>query len=68
MKDIKFKVEGITCKSCVKLVTDYFKEVPGVHEVTIDAVTGATQVTGEDNLTQDDLAKSLVDTHYSIVL
>jgi len=66
MKDLKFKLEGLTCESCVKLATTYLKKVPGVHEVRIDSATGATQVTGEDNLNQDDLAKSLAETHYSI--
>lgn len=66
MKDIKFKLEGLTCESCVKLATMRLKKVPGVHEVRIDLPTGATQISGEDNLNQDDLAKSLAETHYSI--
>ena len=67
MKNIEFKLEGLTCESCVKLATLRLKKVPGVYEVNIDSATGATQVSGEDNLNQADLAKSLADTHYSIV-
>jgi len=67
MNKIDFKLEGLTCESCVKLATNRFKKIPGVSEVKIDLASGNSQVISEASLSLEDLVKSLEGTPYSIV-
>ena len=67
MNDIKFRLKGLTCESCVKIATKRFLKVPGVTEVNIDLTTGNTHVLSDVNVDLDTLQKSLADTDYLIV-
>lgn len=67
MKDIKFKLAGLTCEACVKLATSRLNKVPGVHDVSVDLTSGDVRVTGEESLDEGILSESLAGTHYSIV-
>lgn len=67
MNNIKFKLDGLTCEACVKLVTSRFKKVPGVQEVNINLKTGETEVLGGGNLDLGRLRDSLMGSEFSIV-
>lgn len=67
MNKMEFNLEGLSCESCVKLVTSHFMDVVGVKSVDIDLASGKTKVLSEANVSLDDLIKSLEGTHYKIV-
>lgn len=67
MNSIKFKLSGLTCLSCVRLVSDRFKKVSGVQEVKIDLTSGDGEILSSVKFDLIDLEKILEGTHYSIV-
>ena len=67
MNKLEFNLEGLSCSSCVKLVTNHFMDVAGVKSVDIDLASGKAKVLSEANVRLDDLVKSLEGTHYKIV-
>ena len=67
MKDINFKLMGLTCEACVKLASMRFRKIPGVTEVEVDLSSGETHILSEENIGLEVLEKSLAGTHYSIV-
>jgi copper chaperone CopZ len=67
MNNIEFKLNGLTCEACVKLVTNRFKKVPGVQEVKIDLKSGETEVSSSADLDLKILAESLKGSEFSIV-
>ena len=67
MNKLEFNLEGLSCASCVKLVTNHFMDVAGVKSVDIDLASGKAKVLGEANVSLNDLVKSLEGTHYKIV-
>lgn len=67
MNNINFKLAGLTCEACVKLVSSRFKKVPGVREVGIDLVSGETKVSGTADFNLGILEESLKGLPYSIV-
>ena len=56
MSEIKFKVNGFHCESCVKLATMKIKKIEGVQSVNIkddgQAVVQATREIGIDELSE----------------
>ena len=56
MTEIKFKVKGFHCESCVKLATMKIKKIEGVQSVDIkdngDAVVEADREIGFNELTE----------------
>lgn len=67
MKNIEFSLEGLSCESCVKLVTNHFMEVPGVKTVNIDLSSKKAKVLSDDHVNLEDLSQSLKSSHYKIV-
>ncbi|KKR14956.1 MAG: Copper-exporting ATPase [Candidatus Falkowbacteria bacterium GW2011_GWA2_39_24] len=67
MNTTNFKLSGLTCPSCVKLVSNRLKKVSGVQEVNIDLVSGNVMVNSEANLNLEIFKKSLEGTHYLII-
>jgi copper chaperone CopZ len=60
---------GLHCPSCSMLVKMELEEVPGVSDVVVDHVTGATTVTFDpDSATTDDLIGAVVAAGYSAEL
>lgn len=56
MSEIKFKVNGFHCESCVKLATIKIKKIEGVQSVDIkddgQAVVEATREVGMDEISE----------------
>lgn len=46
MASIELKVEGMSCGSCVKHVTEALTPLAGVEAVAVDLATGRVRVTG----------------------
>lgn len=67
MNNIEFKLNGLTCEACVKLVTNRFKKVPGVQEIKIDLKSGKANVSSIANLDLGILEESLKGSEFSIV-
>ena len=47
MSTIDLTVEGMSCGSCVKRVTQALQSLPGVEGVKVDLSSGQVQVSGE---------------------
>ena len=57
-----FPVTGMTCGHCVSAVTEELTALPGVTEVTVDLVAGATStvtVASDQPLTESAVAAAL---------
>lgn len=57
-----FAVTGMTCGHCVTAVTDEISALPGVTDVTVDLVPGATstvRVTSDAGVTREQIAAAL---------
>lgn len=67
MNIINFKLEGLTCEACVKLVTSRIKKIPGVQNVKIEFASGETEVSSVADIDLDLIRRSLADTTYNIV-
>ena len=67
MKEINFKLAGLTCEACVKLASKRLKSVPGVLDVNINLASGEASVSSETDISLDSLAVSFDGTTYKIV-
>lgn len=47
MQIVELDVQGMTCSSCVKHVTNALQSVPGVSRVDVDLAKGRARVEGE---------------------
>lgn len=66
MNNINFKLGGLHCEACVKLVTSRFKKIPGVSDVKIDFKSGQAEVTSSKEIDLEILRESLDGFDYSI--
>ena len=67
MNTIYFKVEGLTCEACGKLISSRLKKIAGVKDINVNQVTGDSEVSSEDHIDLDMVEKSLAGTPYKIV-
>lgn len=67
MNKINFKLSGLTCDACSKLVSNRFGKIPGVTAVSIDRTTGQAEVISEAAIERKVFDQSLEGTEYSIV-
>lgn len=47
MNSVELQVQGMSCGSCVKKVTQALRALNGVSEVTVDLQSGRVRVTGD---------------------
>ncbi|KKP90812.1 MAG: Copper-translocating P-type ATPase [Parcubacteria group bacterium GW2011_GWA2_36_10] len=62
----KFKITGLTCEACIKLITLRLKKIIGVTEISIDLQSGQAEVRVEPDLSFDRIEQVFVGTDYSI--
>lgn len=67
MNTIYFKLSGLTCEACGKLISSRLKKIPGVQEVNINQATGDSEVISAEHIDLDLVEKSLAGTPYKIV-
>jgi len=68
MNILNFKISGLTCEACVKLITSRVKKIIGVQDVTIDLKTGDAHVSSSDEINLDQIKQSLANTTYQVTL
>lgn len=59
-----YEVEGMTCHSCVAMVTEEVSEVPGVISVDVDLPSGRVTVAGDAD--DDAVRRAIVEAGYSV--
>lgn len=59
-----YEVEGMTCHSCVAMVTEEVTEVPGVEAVEVDLPTGRVTVSGDAD--DEAVRRAIVEAGYSV--
>ncbi len=64
MNTIDLEVQGMSCGSCVKHVTQALQAVTGVSEVAVDLQSGQVRVRGEFPQGSDPLASALTAAGY----
>lgn len=65
MHTINFKVSGMTCQSCVKLIEKYLGKVNGIHGIAVD-LSGNGAVTADREVSKSELQTALADLSYKI--
>lgn len=66
MNTIYFKLEGLTCEACGKLISSRLKKIPGVQEVNANQTTGDSEVVSAEHIDLSLVEKSLEGTPYKI--
>jgi len=59
-----FGVDGMTCASCVRIVENQLKKVPGVEIASVNLATGKAYVVSSPSVTFDTLGKAVNDAGY----
>ncbi|KGM13045.1 heavy-metal-associated domain-containing protein [Cellulomonas bogoriensis] len=66
---ITIGVQGMTCGHCVRSVDEELRALPGVTDVKVDLVTGATShvtVTSTEQLSDEAIAEAIDEAGYTI--
>ena len=66
MNELKFKLKGLHCQSCVKISEMNIGDIPGVKKVKIDLSSGEGELEAEHEITLDEISQALKDTDYSV--
>ncbi|MDP1690842.1 MAG: heavy metal-associated domain-containing protein [Burkholderiaceae bacterium] len=61
---VDIEVQGMSCGSCVKHVTQALKPVPGVTDVAVDLQSGHVRVSGSLDAGAEQLVSALTDAGY----
>ena len=67
MESHTYRVEGMTCASCVRRVEKALQAVPGVASATVNLASEEAQVTFED-VSPEKLAQALAERGYALVM
>ncbi len=59
-----YEVQGMTCHSCVTMVTEEVSEVAGVESVDVDLPTGRVTVAGDAD--DEAVRRAIVQAGYSV--
>lgn len=59
-----YEVDGMTCHSCVAMVTEEVSEVPGVESVDVDLPSGRVTVAGD--VDDGAVRQAIVEAGYSL--
>lgn len=62
-----FKINGMTCMGCARLVTKRLMSIAGVEEVKVDVEGGSAAVKAGRPVTVEEAGKVLEGTHYNVV-
>ncbi|NPA42361.1 MAG: heavy-metal-associated domain-containing protein [Aquificae bacterium] len=67
MKEIEFKVQGMTCQHCVNTVQRAVSSVEGVSKVEVFLDTGTVKVQLEGDVPFETIKKSVEEWGYKVV-
>lgn len=62
-----FKLSGLTCPACKKLVEKRIGTIDGVKLANVDLTNNSVEITSEKELQRLDVENSLRDTPYKII-
>lgn len=69
--NVEVKIDGMTCASCVKSVTDKLSKVPNVDKASIKVVlakkSATLSVSSADAATIEQIKKAITDAGYTVV-
>jgi copper chaperone CopZ len=65
MFDFEYKIEGMTCPACEKLVEKRVLKIEGVHSVDAD-LGGTIKICAEREIDLDEIKNVLGDTEYQV--
>lgn len=66
MHTYQFKVEGLTCQACQKIIQKKLGKVTGVNGVSVE-LDGKLEIKSEREIAKSELVEALKDTDYKIV-
>lgn len=61
-----YTVDGMTCSHCVASVTEEFKQIAGVSDVTVELESGAVTVVSEVPLDADAVKAAVEEAGYEL--
>lgn len=62
-----FKINGIHCPACKKLIERRISGIKGVNSVSVNIVTGETQVVSDETITKAEIQTALKGSGYKVV-
>ncbi|MEK7598281.1 MAG: cation transporter [Patescibacteria group bacterium] len=66
MNELRFKLEGLHCQSCVKISQMNIGDISGVKNVEIDLTTGDGRLEAEREVRFDEVVEALKNTNYTV--
>ncbi len=66
MKDIKLKVEGMTCNHCVMTVKRAVMGVQGVKEADVSLSDGTVVIKAEDEINEEHIKRAIEQAGYRV--
>ena len=66
MEKLSFKVSGINCQACTKLIKMDLEEISGVNSVDVD-IKGNVAISADREISIDEAKKALSGSEYKIV-
>jgi copper chaperone CopZ len=63
MRDVRLSVGSMNCRHCVREVTAWLRDVPGVETIAADAKAGTVEVSG--TMTASDILGAFVGSKYT---
>lgn len=67
MNELKFKLKGLHCQSCVKMSEMNIGDISGVKKVEINLATGEGKLEAEREIMLDEISQALKETDYIVV-
>lgn len=61
-----FKISGITCDACTRLILKRIGKINGVQEVKVDKSSGVTTIMADRKLPREDIENVLLDTEFTL--
>lgn len=68
MKILQFKISGMHCASCAKIIKMNIEEVSGIGEIEIDVENGAARVNADDSVAPDDVLLKIKEAGYEAAI
>ena len=62
--EFRLRIRGMTCSSCVEIVTAALREVPGVHSVAVELRGGLARVTAIETIGVKTLVEAVNEAGY----
>lgn len=67
MSETTFKLSGLNCEACQKVVTMCLSEIQGVAGVNVSLKTGEVKVSADREVSREEVVRALDGTHYKVI-